>query len=57
MENGKKFTINTTKNTASAIYIKSITLNGVNYKLNTISYKDIARGGSMNIILADKHAK
>jgi predicted alpha-1,2-mannosidase len=57
MENGKKFVINTTKSTPSAFYIKSITLNGVKYKLNTISYRAIARGGRMDITLSDKHTK
>jgi predicted alpha-1,2-mannosidase len=55
MENGRKFVINVTKNTPSAIYIKSIKLNGVNYKESTLSYKSISRGGVMDIALADKH--
>jgi predicted alpha-1,2-mannosidase len=55
MENGRKFVINVTKNTPSAIYIKSIKLNGVNYRQSVISYRDISRGGVMDITLADKH--
>jgi predicted alpha-1,2-mannosidase len=54
LENGRKFVINVTKNTPSAIYIKSIKLNGVNYRQSIISYKDISRGGVMDIVLADK---
>jgi putative alpha-1,2-mannosidase len=55
MDNGNKFTVNVVKNNSSAIYVKSITLNGSKYKLNTISFGDIARGGTMDIILADTH--
>jgi predicted alpha-1,2-mannosidase len=55
LDNGKKFTVNVVKNNSSAIYIKSITLNGFKYKLNTISFRDIARGGTMNVVLSDKH--
>jgi predicted alpha-1,2-mannosidase len=55
MENGRKFVINAIKSSPSAIYIKSIKLNGVAYKQNTVSYKDIAKGGIMNINLSDSH--
>lgn len=55
LDNGKKFTINVFKNTPSAIYIRSVNLNGASHKLNTISYKAIAKGGVMNIYLTGKH--
>jgi putative alpha-1,2-mannosidase len=55
LDNGKKFTINVFKNTPSAIYIRSVNLNGASHKLNTISYKAIAKGGLMNIYLTEKH--
>lgn len=55
MENGRKFVINAIKSSPSAIYIKSIKLNGVAYKQNTVSYKDIAKGDVMNINLSDSH--
>lgn len=55
LDNGKKFTINVFKNTASSIYIRSLNLNGVGYKLNSIAYKTIAKGGVMNIFLSDQH--
>ncbi|MES2426406.1 MAG: GH92 family glycosyl hydrolase [Bacteroidota bacterium] len=55
MENGHKFVINAIKSNPSAIYIKSIKLNGVAYKQNTVSYKDIAKGGVMDIKLSDSH--
>jgi len=55
LDNGKKFTINVFKNTASSIYIRSVNLNDVGYKLNSIAYKTIAKGGVMNIFLSDQH--
>jgi predicted alpha-1,2-mannosidase len=55
LENGRKFVINVTKNAPLAIYIKSIRLNGKNYKQSNLSYKAISRGGVIDIVLSDKH--
>jgi predicted alpha-1,2-mannosidase len=53
--NGKKFVINTVKNSSSSFYIRSVKLNGKIHKAATISYKDLQRGGVMDILLADEH--
>lgn len=55
LDNGKKFTINVLKNSEQAVYIRSVNLNGADYKLNTISYTTIAKGGVMNIYLSENH--
>ncbi len=54
LDNGKKFIINTVKNSPSSFYIRSVKLNGKISKATTISYKDLQRGGVMDILLADK---
>lgn len=55
LDSGKKFTINVFKNSDKAIYIRSVNLNGAPYKLNTIAYQAIAKGGVMNIYLSENH--
>ena len=52
-----KFVIETVNNSATNIYIKSITLNGKPHKLPYIEHSDIAAGGTLTIEMSDTPAK
>ncbi|MGX5688384.1 GH92 family glycosyl hydrolase [Arcticibacter tournemirensis] len=49
MENGKKFVINASGNSATNVYIKSATLNGKAYTKNYLTHPDIVDGGVLNL--------
>ncbi|KAA8479099.1 putative alpha-1,2-mannosidase [Arcticibacter tournemirensis] len=49
MENGKKFVINASGNSATNVYIKSATLNGKAYTKNYFTHSDIVDGGVLNL--------
>lgn len=49
MENGKKFVINASGNSATNVYIKSATLNGKAYTKNYLTHSDIVDGGVLNL--------
>jgi predicted alpha-1,2-mannosidase len=50
----KKLQVVCHKQTATAIYIKQVNLNGKPYKKNFIGYADIMRGGTLDIYLQNK---
>jgi predicted alpha-1,2-mannosidase len=51
LENGKKFTIEATGNSADNIYIQSAELNGKPYDLSYITHDDITRGGTLRLVM------
>ena len=54
---GGKFVIETINNSDKNIYIKSIKLNGAEYKKPYIEHSDIAKGGTLTIEMSDTPAK
>ena len=50
---GGKFVIETVNNSDTNIYIKSIKLNGAEYKKPYIEHSDIAAGGTLTIEMSD----
>lgn len=54
LEGGKKFVIDVIKPTSAPAYIKTMKLNGKAYKNTYITYADLAKGGRLEITLADK---
>jgi predicted alpha-1,2-mannosidase len=57
LENGKTFTIKALNLTDNNIYIKSIKLNGKDYKKQFISHKDILNGGKIIFEMTNKPNK
>ncbi|MBR1947716.1 MAG: GH92 family glycosyl hydrolase [Bacteroidaceae bacterium] len=53
---GGTFIIETTNNSKENIYIKSIELNGEDYRLPYIMHSDIARGGKLTVEMSDTPA-
>jgi putative alpha-1,2-mannosidase len=51
---GKKFSIVTTGNNAQNIYIRSARLNGNDYTKCYIEYRDIMKGGTLELTVSDK---
>ncbi|WP_207532092.1 GH92 family glycosyl hydrolase [Desertivirga arenae] len=56
LENGKKFIIDATNNSAENVYIQSATLNGKVYNQNYIRYSDLINGGTLKFSMSDKPA-
>ena len=53
LENGKKFVINSKRETPKDIHIQSVKLNGSDYKYSFIKHNDIAQGGSLEFTLTN----
>ena len=51
MEDGRKFVIEADGNSQQNVYIQSATLNGKPLDKNYITYKDIADGGVMRLVM------
>ncbi|MBS9766817.1 MAG: GH92 family glycosyl hydrolase [Flavobacteriaceae bacterium] len=47
LENGKKFTISATNNSAKNVYVESVLLNGKKWDNNYLNYQDILNGGTI----------
>ncbi len=54
LENGNVFTIIAENNSPENVYIKSATLNGKNFTRNWITYKEIADGGKLHLVMSSK---
>jgi len=54
LDNGKDFTINALNKTDKAIYVKSVSLNGVKLKEMKISHQDIMNGGTLDFVMSEK---
>ncbi len=54
---GKQFVITTYNNSEANKYIKSIKLNGVEYKKNHINHQDIANGGTLEFEMTNEPSK
>lgn len=52
LENGKTFVIKANGNNPKNVYIQSATLNGKNYDMNFITYRDINNGGVLEFKMA-----
>jgi predicted alpha-1,2-mannosidase len=57
LPNGKKFVINSPKNSDKNIYIKSAKLNGKAYAKSFVTYEDIMNGGELDLTMASKPNK
>lgn len=57
MEDGKKFVIESNKNSKQNVYIQSATLNGKAYTHNWITYNDIKNGGVLHFEMGDQPNK
>ncbi|MDQ7816324.1 MAG: GH92 family glycosyl hydrolase [Melioribacteraceae bacterium] len=53
LENGNKFIINAKNQSDKNIYVRSATLNGVNFNAPHISHQQIMEGGSINFVMSD----
>jgi putative alpha-1,2-mannosidase len=53
LENGKEFIIEAHNNSAKNVYIQSAKLNGIPYKHNWITYKDIINGGTLDLEMGE----
>ena len=53
LEDGKKFTIETTHNSDKDIYIQKVELNGKEYKRSYIRHQDIVAGGTLHITMGN----
>lgn len=51
---GKQFRIKAYNNSAKNIYIQSAKLNGMLLKENAISFKDVVKGGTLELLMTDK---
>lgn len=54
LENGKKFVIDATNNSQANVYIQSAKLNGKAHTQNYITYGDIMKGGTFNLLMDSK---
>ena len=54
LSNGKDFVINAQNKTDKAIYVKSVSLNGVKLKDMKISHQDIMNGGTLDFVMSEK---
>jgi len=54
LNNGKDFVINAQNKTDKAIYVKSVSLNGVKLKDMKISHQDIMNGGTLDFVMSEK---
>ena len=54
LPNGKDFTITAKGKTDKAIYVKSVTLNGVKLKDLKITHQDILAGGTLDFVMSEK---
>ncbi len=54
LENGKKFVIEATNNSAENVYIKSASMNGKIHTANFIRHKDILEGGLLKLEMSDQ---
>ncbi len=52
LDNGKTFVVNAPANSDGNVYIKSVKLNGKDYKKAYITYDDVMRGGSLNFTMS-----
>jgi hypothetical protein len=52
LENGKSFSITATNNSASNMYIESVSLNGAPYELGYLEHETIMAGGEMNFVMS-----
>ena len=57
MEDGRKFVIEADGNSQQNVYIQSATLNGKPLDKNYITYKDIADGGVMRLVMGPEPNK
>ncbi|MCR5519376.1 MAG: GH92 family glycosyl hydrolase [Bacteroidales bacterium] len=57
LENGRRFTIVSTKEGKDNRYIQSARLNGEKYSKNYISHEDIMKGGRLEFVMGDSPAK
>lgn len=57
LENGKTFTVQTTGNGSGNVYIKSATLNGINYTKSYLMHEDIANGGILELVMSNEPNK
>lgn len=57
LPNKKKFTLTVLNPNPNSIYINTIIFNNLPYKNSYITYKDIMKGGSLQIIMSDKPNK
>lgn len=54
LENGNRFVIDAVNNNAENVYIQSATLNGEPLEKNWISYDDIMRGGTLQMVMGSE---
>ena len=54
LSNGKDFIINAHNKTDKAIYVKSVSLNGVKLKDMKITHQDIMNGGTLDFVMSEK---
>ncbi|MBX3252786.1 MAG: GH92 family glycosyl hydrolase [Chitinophagaceae bacterium] len=54
LENGKQFIIEANNNSPKNVYIRSATLNGIDYPHNWITYNDIINGGILHFDMSDQ---
>ncbi|WP_207421508.1 GH92 family glycosyl hydrolase [Desertivirga brevis] len=57
LENGKKFIIDASNNSADNVYIQSANLNGKVYSQNYIRYSDLINGGTLKFNMSNKPAQ
>ncbi len=57
LENGKKFIIDASNNNSENVYIKSASLNGVDYTPNFITHQDLLNGGVLKLEMDNEPAK
>ncbi|RZK35690.1 MAG: glycoside hydrolase family 92 protein, partial [Pedobacter sp.] len=56
LENGKKFVIEASANSASNVYINAASLNGKGYTRNFITHQDLLNGGTLKLEMSNKPA-
>ncbi len=56
-ESGRKFTIEAKNNPTKNIYIKSVELDGKNYKGISLNYNKIIQGGNLKFVMGNKPVK
>ncbi len=54
LSNGKDFIVNAHNKTDKAIYVKSVSLNGVKLKDMKITHQDIMNGGTLDFVMSEK---
>lgn len=54
---GKKFVVNSPKNSDENVYIQSVRLNGKSYKKSFVTYDDIMKGGTLEFNMSSKPNK